>query len=232
MEKDEVKIIGSISLTQQIIDRIKKGILTKELVPGDQLPTVGELAKLLGVESKYIKEAVMYLTAIGVLEIHRHKGTFVSRGFSNTMMDPMIYGIILCQSDSLETLKEMRKWTEFAVINLAVTKALKKEVTQLSANLTALKKELEKKNNLDKIVAADDEFYLTINASHNSLLVNIVKTARTYTAESRKAAFKKLLNKETDIKVITQKHAALLKAFKSKEIKDLAEIMTNDPLYD
>ena len=232
MRKEEVKIIGSVSLTQQVIDRIKQGILTKELVPGDQLPSEGELAKILGVKSTKVKEAIMYLTAIGVLEIHPH-GTFVSRGFSNTMIDPMIYGIILAQSDSIDTLKEMRKWIEFAVLSLAITKALKKEVTQMSANLTTLKKELEKKNNLDKIVAADEDFYSTaLNASHNSLLMNIVKTARTYTAESRRAAFRKMISQKASIETITQNHVALLKAFKEKELKDLAEITMNDPLYD
>ena len=232
MGKEELKIIGSASLTQQIIDRIKQGILTKELVPGDQLPSEGELAKILGVKNTKVKEAIMYLTAIGVLEIHPH-GTFVSRGFSNTMIDPMIYGIILSQSDSIDTLKEMRKYMEFAILSLSVTKALKKEVNQMSTNLTTLKKELEKKNNLDKIVAADDDFYLTaLNASHNSLLVNIAKTARIYTTESRRAAFRKMLSKKVNIETITQNHAALLKAFKKKELKDLAEIIINDPLYD
>ena len=232
MGKEELKIIGSTSLTQQIIDRIKQGILTKELLPGDQLPANEELAKILGAKVTNVKEAIMYLTAIGVLEIHPH-GTFVSRGFSNTMIDPMIYGIILCQSDSIDTLKEMWKWIEFAVLSLAVTKALKKEVTQMSAHLTTLKKELEKKNNLDKIVAADNDFYLTaFNASHNSLLMNIAKTARTYTVESRRAVFRKMLSKKVNIETITQNHAALLKAFRKKELKDLTEIIMNDPLYD
>ena len=232
MGKEELKIIVPANLTQQVIDRIKQGILTKELTPGDQLPSNKELAKILGVKSTHIKEAIMYLTAIGVLEIHP-QGTFISQGFSNTMMDPMIYGIILSQSDSIDTLKEMRKCIEFAVLSLAITKALKREVNQISANLTTLKNELEKKNNLNKIVAADDDFYLTaLNASHNSLLVNIAKTARTYTAEIRRSAFKRKLSKKINIERITQNYADLLKAFRQKEIKDLAEIIMNDPLYD
>ena len=232
MGKEELKIIVPANLTQQVIDRIKQGILTKELEPGDQLPSNKELAKILGVQSTHIKEAIMYLTAIGVLEIHP-QGTFISQGFSNNMMDPMIYGIILSQSDSLDTLKEMRKWIEFAVLSLAVTKASKREINQLSADFTTLKKELEKKNNLNKIVAADDDFYLTaLNASHNSLLVNIAKTARTYTAEIRRSAFKRKLSKKVNIERISQNYADLLKAFRQKEIKDLAEIIMNDPLYD
>ncbi|MBR2179276.1 MAG: FadR family transcriptional regulator [Selenomonadaceae bacterium] len=232
MEREHIKVIGNVGLTQQIIDRIKKGILTKELVPGDQLPTNEELAKILGVQTKNVKEAIMYLTAMGVLEIHHTQGTFVSRGFSHALMEPIIYGIILCKSDSLEELKEMHKFTVLAVLNLAVKKALKKEIDQMSAHLKTLKKELEKKNNLDNIVAADDNFYLTaINASHNLLLVNIVKTARTYTAESRRAAFKRMLSRKVDIDKITQNHAALLKVFKNKELKDLTEIVMNDPLY-
>ncbi len=232
MKKESVKIIGDVGLTQQIINRIKNGILTKELVPGDQLPNNIELAKLLGVRTKYVTEAIMYLMAIGVLEIHP-QGVFVSRGFSSAMVEPIIYGIILSQSTSLDMLKEMRKCTELAVLSLAVTKALQKEVNQMSANLTTLKKELEKKNNLDNIVAADDKFYLTaIKASHNPLLVNIAKTARIYTAESRKAAFKNILKKESDIKIITQRHSAILKTFKNKDVKKLTEIIMNDPLYE
>ena len=232
MDKERFKIINPPTLTQQVIDRIKRGIMTGELAPGDQLPKNTELAKILGVNSSNIKEAMNYLTAMGVLEIRYNEGTFISNGFSNSMLEPIIYGIILNQSKSLETLKEMRKWLEIAVLNLAVTKADKKEVNHISAQLTALKKELEKKNNLEKIISADDDFYLAaFEASHNELLIEIVKTARTFTAASRKSIIKKMLN-SNDVKTITQSHSAIVKAFKEKDVNNLHEIIINDPLYD
>ena len=232
MRRDIIKTINSSTLTQQIIDRVKKAILTKELQPGDQLPSESELAKILGVNVSNVREAIRYLMAMGILEFRYSEGIFVSHGFSNAMFEPIIYGIILSQDSSLDTLKEMRKYTEIAILHLAIVKALKKDVNQISANLTILKSELGKKNNLDNIVAADDKFYsAAFEASRNFLLINIAKTARAYTAENRKTIFKKLVRYK-DVKTITQNHFAILRAFKNKDSKNLAEIITNDPLYD
>ena len=231
MGKDHLKTINTSSLTQQIIDRIKQGILTKEIRPGEQLPSKTELAKILGVSVEKVKEAVIYLTATGILEIRDNQAIFVSRGFTNVMFEPMIYGILLSQYDSPESLKEMRRYIEFATLHLAATRISKEGIKRMTAALSALKKELSKKNNLDNIVARDDQFYFTaFEASCNSLLINIIRTARTYTAENRKAIFKFLLRKY-DIKSITESHEAIIQVFKTKKTQNLEEIIMNDPLY-
>ena len=41
-----------------------------------------------------VREAIKVLEAMGVLIIKRPEGTFVAEGFSDKMLDPMVYGLI------------------------------------------------------------------------------------------------------------------------------------------
>ena len=68
------------NLAQQTAERLyARIVLEKEIAPGEKLPNELELAQALGVSRATLREAVRTLTAQGVLEVRRGKGTFVSR---------------------------------------------------------------------------------------------------------------------------------------------------------
>ena len=95
-----LKKINRSSVVQRVIDRLTEAMLSGELKPGDKIPTEMELSEQLGVARNSIREAIKILVYIGVLEIKRADGTFVCNGFSESLIDPMIYGIILNQQNS------------------------------------------------------------------------------------------------------------------------------------
>ena len=85
---------------QQIIDTFTEQLLLGKLRPGDQIPTEVELAESFGVARNTVREAVKILTAMGVVEIRRPVGTFVCSGFTEPMINPLLYGVILGRGDS------------------------------------------------------------------------------------------------------------------------------------
>ena len=233
MDKEYLRPINTSSVVQQIVDRIKQAIINKELEPGDKLPGEKDLVEIFGVSRPPIREAIKYLTAIGILEVRRTEGTFVTQGFSDCMMDPMIYGIILSQNDSnFETLKEMRKWIEFSILNLTALKINKDEKILLLEKLGNLKEILKKSKNIDDIAKSDDNFYFTaFQFSRNPLLFNIAKTARNFTLEARKQVFKRFIKlKKTDI--IVKNREELLKSLSKKKSLDLRDLIIKDPFYE
>ena len=233
MDKEYLRPINTSSVVQQIVDRIKQAIINKELEPGDQLPGEKDLAVILGVSRNSIREAIKYLMAIGVLEVRRTEGTFVTNGFSNCMIDSIIYGIILSQNDSnFDTLKEMRKWIEFSILNLTALKISKEERVLLLEKFNILKDNVKNIKDVDSIIESDDNLYFTaFQFSRNPLLVDIAKTTRHFTLEARKQGFKRII-KMKKVDNFIRNREELLKMLNKKKILNLRELMMSDPLYD
>lgn len=72
----------SISLTQQIYEQVRNGILEKRLKEGDRLASSRELANSIGVSRNIVLEAYERLIAEGYLEVKPKSGTFVASGTS------------------------------------------------------------------------------------------------------------------------------------------------------
>ena len=111
-----------------MIDSLTEAMIQKELRPGDKIPTENELSESLGVARNSVREAIKILGFLGVLEIRRPEGTFGCNGFSESMINPMIYGIILNQGDSYDSLMELREMTEAGVLRLAMEKQTKEDM--------------------------------------------------------------------------------------------------------
>ena len=234
MEKEYLKPINTRTRGQQIVDRIKIAIMNKELLPGDQLPPERDLAVAFGVSRNTVREAAKYLSAVGILETRKVSGlpgNFITKGFSDCMMDPIIYGIILSQSDSMNTLKDMRKWIEFSILDMAASNADKDDRKKLIAKLAILKEELRKKDNLDRIIEADEEFYLTaFQSAHNTLFNDIAKAARAFTIESRKKHFDDYLKAGKADKIYKNREV-LFNIINKKKVEFLRDLIMQDPFY-
>jgi GntR family transcriptional regulator len=68
---------SGVPVYRQIIDQVLGGIAAAKLRPGDQLPTVRQLAVDLAVNPNTIVRAYRELEIRGVLETHQGMGTFV-----------------------------------------------------------------------------------------------------------------------------------------------------------
>ena len=104
-----LKNLKSESVVQKVINCLTDGMVSGELKPGDKLPTEPELAATLGVARTSVREATKILTYLGVLESRRSEGTFVANGFQESMIDPMVYGIILNKGEDFDSLMELRE---------------------------------------------------------------------------------------------------------------------------
>ncbi len=69
---------SGVPLYRQIIEQVKFAIARGNLSPGDQLPTVRQLAVDLSINPNTVIRAYRELEIEGVLETHQGSGTFVS----------------------------------------------------------------------------------------------------------------------------------------------------------
>ena len=224
----QLKRIKSESVVQQIIDSLVEAMIRKELRPGDQIPTEMELAESLGVGRNSVREAIKILVYFGVLEIRRAEGTYVCEGFTETMIDPIIYGIILDKAGSYEYLMELREIMEAGVMKLAMQNAEEEEIKKLRIQLDRMKREIEiGPDNVDRVFHEDNEFHSIITAmGHNPLVQKIEAVVRTLTHSMRYETVRTMIESGKG-QELYQAHAKLLQILENKDENNLNENVRN-----
>jgi len=80
---------SGIPIYIQIMDRIKHLIATGTLEPGQQLPTIRELAVDLTINLHTVAHAYAELETQGFLKIQRGRGTFITNGHAEQALDAL-----------------------------------------------------------------------------------------------------------------------------------------------
>lgn len=73
----EVDLVSHVPIYTQIVEQVKQLIASGELVPGDQLPTVRQLAADLRVNFNTVARAYRLLDEAGVISTQQGRGTYV-----------------------------------------------------------------------------------------------------------------------------------------------------------
>lgn len=232
--KDVVlKPINKESVVQQVIDRLTEAMLCGALKPGDKIPTEIEMSEIFGVGRNSIREAIKILVYLGVLEIKRAEGTFVRHGFTDSMIDPMIYGIILNDDESYVELQELRELMEQSIIRCAIKKSTKEDIEKLYEKYQALEAVIMEKNaDILKVFQADNAFHDTISEMiHNSLMVKINSVVRTLTYSLRLKTVT-LMMEHGNQKQLLNAHKQIYEIIKKKEYEKIEDVIRNSYFYD
>jgi GntR family transcriptional repressor for pyruvate dehydrogenase complex len=140
---ESIQPLGRKSLSLTIMNVITDDLLSGHLKPGDKLPAESELAQKLGVARNSVREAIKMLSSIGVVEIKRGIGTFIAKSMSDSMVNPLILGLVLEQEASKEII-EVRLLLDTGIAELAIQKATNEEIDALDQSNQRLKEAAEK----------------------------------------------------------------------------------------
>lgn len=223
---EPVAKINSTSVVQQTIDYLTGAIMRREYVPGSRIPTEMELAELLGVSRNTVREAVKILVFMGVLEIRRPEGTFVCSGFTNSLIDPMLYGIILNQDDSYDSLMELREMMEVGVMHIVITKATDEAIESLRGPLSTLKEAcMAQPPDLETVFRMDDQFHQAINdLGGNEMVTKISNLVRTLTHAMRHESVEHMLNTGR-VDELYRAHERIFMALKERNSENLNHVV-------
>ena len=218
-----LKSLRKESVVQSVINVLTDAIRSKEPQPGDKIPPEPELAESLGVARSSVREAIKILTYLGVLESKRSEGTFVCDGYKESMIDPMVYGILLNQ-DSFENLMELREMTEAGMMRLAIEHHEDRELDELESILGEMKKALElRENRVDTFFEADNRFHDKIaEMGKNPMADKINKVVRSLTHAVRYQTVSAMILSGKSDKLLDT-HVQLFNAIKERDDTDLSE---------
>lgn len=218
-----LKNLKKESVVQSVINCLTDAMRSKELKPGDRIPPEPDLAASLGVARSSVREAIKILTYLGVLESKRSEGTFVCDGFKESMIDPMIYGIILNQ-DSFENLMELREMTETGIMRLAVMKYNEMEGRVLEGLLEQMKAVMDGGEDMvDRFFQIDNQFHDTISLmGKNPLADKISRVVRTLTHAMRYETVATMINSGRGAELVAA-HSKLYETLKSGDLTNVGE---------
>ena len=206
-----------------VVNSIKELLLTRKLMPGDRLPSETELCKLFSVSRGSLREAMKILSALGIAEIRRGDGTYISKGGGKAVFDPLLFSLIVSQPRFAE-LKELRVILEKNVARLAVRNADEEDIDRLRDCLVRMESLKETLNealneadggNYDELLALDLEFHEMLGrACRNSPLETIygfvMQYFKPYIAQS--------LRKQVDFsRESTEAHHSILRAIENRD---------------
>ena len=209
---------------QQIIDAFTRQLVQGNLRPGDQIPTEVELSEKFGVARNTTREAIKILVAMGVLEIRRPVGTFVCEGFTEPMISPLLYGIILGRGNSYDELMDLREIMETGTMLTVIRNASDEEIAALSAPLGALGEACRRPEpSIEEVFSRDDAFHETMMAlAHNSMVERIAATVRTMTHDMRHESVELML-KEGRAEELYQAHEKLYRILCDRDVAAVYE---------
>ena len=123
------------SLTGQIIEMLKRAILSGEYRPGDRLPTLREMSELYNVSRSVINAAVVDLESNGYIRIVPTKWIEVAdwraEGNLSILSDLVRFGLL--SAKQLEDLLRARCFLELECVKLACANASQEDAVKLSA---------------------------------------------------------------------------------------------------
>ena len=121
---------------EQVAEQIRNLILTKRLVPGDQLPVEGKLSATFGVSRSTVREALRVLSAQSLIYTARgvSGGTFVADTTPQVITAYLENGLsLLSGTDGLSSteLLEARELLEVPISRLAAQRASAAQIAQM-----------------------------------------------------------------------------------------------------
>jgi DNA-binding FadR family transcriptional regulator len=157
-----------------VIEKIRQLVKNGQLKPGDKLPNETELSRIFGTSRGPIREAVKALVALGVLDIKRGDGTYISVSSARTAVDRLLFQILLGKTDQKE-LRELRCMMELGMVDVILQNAQPEDIRELEAANSAMEQLIHSESKDPKEITRKDLAFHKImgRSTRNSLVERI-----------------------------------------------------------
>lgn len=155
------------TIVTDIAGELRTRILSGQLQPGQYLEPQKILAEQFGVGLSTVREAIQYLAAVGMVESHPGKGTWVSQGALTAVFNPTEVKTRLGELNA-QQLYEARSVIEVGLTCYAAERASPEEIAHIWQAIHAMGESMKDDQ---AYVNADVDFHLSVaRAGHNSML--------------------------------------------------------------
>lgn len=204
-------------IPERIVEAFKEKIYTRELLPGDPLPSERELCNLFGVGRSSIREALKALMCMGFIEAKQGNGYFM-KDTASLVSD---YWTNFCLFNHIPTDEyvDARSALESEIVRLATFRASPEEVENMRSLAMQFSQAVP---DYEKMIEIDCELHLTIaRSTKNRVLLEMLNTTRKLMSEYILHVLKAPGRIERGIR----EHMQIVEAIERKESSKAVEIM-------
>jgi GntR family transcriptional regulator, transcriptional repressor for pyruvate dehydrogenase complex len=160
------------SAVDSVVNKFRNLLVEHKIRPGDHLPSEGMLAEQMGVSRGSLREAMKILIALGVVEIHRGNGTYISRDSSRAAIDPFLLQLMMSDYNRQQMI-EFRQMIEYDVARMAVLQDNKAAIQAMRQAIAAMENGLAGPDRPDASALAnlDITFHLAMARATGNVLV-------------------------------------------------------------
>lgn len=215
-----LKPVAKISVTTEVMEKIKGYIVDNDLAPGSMLPYEAELISALNVGKSTLKQAIKSLEAIGILEVKAGKGIFVANFDYSNLARHLSFSVAKNLTNR-EHLVNARWTLEAGAMAILIKKGAN---TELIAELRRQIGRFRNAKSYKEFVDMDFKFHRTlIEATKNPFLVEFGSLLTEFFANI--PDYSKSL-KEIDFDYQTTSHGSIVEALEKGDFADFINMMS------
>lgn len=205
---------GRRTAVDTVIDEIKNLLKTGQLKPGDRLPNETDLSQIFGTSRGPIREAVKALVALGILEIRRGDGTYISTSSATTAVDYLLFHLLLDRPEEVE-LRQLRYMMELSMVDILIESATSEDVESLESLNHQMSEHIESgSDDIERITQLDLAFHKALaKATRNKLVERIYD----FTLELFSSSIMKTHSLPEAGNVSTQVHQSILEGIRERD---------------
>lgn len=217
-----VEPIRKVRVYEMVTDRLKALITSGNYKVGDALPTEREFAQDLGVSRSAVREAMIILQRLDMIDNSPGKPTVIKR-VTVPSVNEHLFEILQKEDRSIMNILELRKGIEIEAASLAAKRRSGKDLKFLKDTFDSLKMEVER----GKLAAKEDhDFHITVaRMTKNDLYVSAMTAISDLLYNSLEKTRAKTLTRPGGPEVVLSEHEAIFNAIKNRDAKEARRAM-------
>lgn len=199
-------------LSDQIAEQLEQMIAEGGVEVGQRLPSERKLAERMSVSRPSLREAIQKLASKGLLESKQGGGTYVKRSISNGLTDPLL-DLLKERPEFRFDILEVRHALDGQAAYYAALRATEEDKQQIREAYEEMMRLREFGDDPMAEAKADATFHISITeASHNVVLLHIMRSLFTVLQESIQHNLDKLYTLPRVSKPLNDQHFNLMQA--------------------
>jgi GntR family transcriptional repressor for pyruvate dehydrogenase complex len=201
-------VLGRVTLSDRLAERLALQIDTGALAPGDRLPTEAQLAAVHGVSRSVVREAVHRIKSRGLLVSRQGSGVFVT---VPALHRPLEFDPAVLESvDAVVHVVEVRRVLEGEIAALAAERATRAQLAAIRRALVAI----DKASSAGRDGVAEDlDFHRAIGqATGNPQFGRVIGFLEQYLREAMRITRGHEARRHDFMEAVRQEHRAIVDA--------------------
>ena len=208
-------------LYEEVILGIEEMLKSKNMQPGDRMPSEKELSLYFGVSKTAVREALSALQTAGLIEVKHGSGIFV-RSVNEKLTNPLTMKM-LGNRDNMLQIMEIRKGLEIEGTFLAALRADRTDIAKIKSCLLTMAEAIEQGENASH---SDLAFHRAlIQATHNPAYCNVYDTIASVFNEGMQSCHEYFFLNDGQRLVVLEDHRLIYDAIKKKQPERARDLM-------